>query len=234
MRNVSTRSTRKLAVLGVAALALVAACTPTGPPSTPPAQPGDGFTLSNSGFTKLRAEGFQIALFEPEAGNAWAQAAHDGLLPLFQNAAVQLQAHTGLAFSAAGSSWYGNWGTTVFPGVIAVNLINQENWPCSPSAVGCGGVSTSSNGRVTSGKVALRSDYVLAQLWKPNGAGIAELHTTVLHELGHALNLGHYDSLYTNGAGGTEYQTMHNSSPGNSRDYRLGDRNGLKYMAAGS
>lgn len=227
------RSPRRLAVLAVAALAVVAACTPTGPPGEPPTPAGEGFRLKNPELTKLWPDGYKIILFDP-AGDPSAQAIHDDLVPLMKNAALQLQAHTGLAFSYNPSPWYGDYGDTVFPSLIAVNLVDKADWPCSPTYHACAAVSTSAEGRVGSGRVALRTDYVVKELAKPDGAGMAELHTTILHEFGHTLNLTHYNSLFDDGNGGTEWQTMASSTPGNSRDYRLGDRNGLRYMAAGS
>ena len=117
MHIVRTRPRRKLAALAVAALALAAACTPPGPPSEPPAQPGDGFNLQHPELSKLWSDGYKIILFDP-AGNPWAQAIKDGLVPLGPEVAVQLQAHTGRAFSsrplAVGG---GDMGDTVFPGL---------------------------------------------------------------------------------------------------------------------
>lgn len=225
------RPSRKLAVLGVAALALLAACVPDPPGPTPPTADGDGFKRTSASLTTLRAEGFAFTMERIPPGDVRMQLLRQRLDPMVDGAVTQLNFHTGLAFGRAGAAYDhdGNFNAAVPFGQIRVSIVTPAEMAtiagggCSaPNTIGCAGVSTSSNGRVLSGRIAILDEHIVA-------ATDQHLATTVLHEAGHALNLSHYNAVYQG-----ELQTMHHQGGNRSGDYRQGDRNGLNWMAAGS
>ena len=104
------------------------------------------------------------------------------------------------------------------PGEIL--LSNSENPECK-GAAGCARPVVTEPG--TGGKSFITASRIWIHAVVNNYSAAEKLHV-VEHELGHALGLDHYSSLY-NG----QYQLMHPSSY-DASSYRSGDRNGLSYM----
>ncbi|MCZ7530727.1 MAG: hypothetical protein M5U31_10520 [Acidimicrobiia bacterium] len=227
MKIVRTRPTRKLAALAVAALALLPACIPSGPPGpNPPTGDGDGFARTSASYQRLRAQGYGLSVEYAPPSDLRMSLLRQRLDPVLNGAAYQLDFHTGLDFPGVNSLFHGAFSDAAPTGTITVSIVTAAEMAAigcpGANVVGCGGVSTASGNRVLSGRIAILDEHIVQ-------ASDLVLSTTVMHELGHALNLAHYNSLY-----GGELQTMHSGGGSHSGDYRSGDKNGLKWMAAGS
>ncbi|MEZ5170103.1 MAG: hypothetical protein R3A49_05065 [Acidimicrobiia bacterium] len=227
---------RSLVALVAAVLVVAAACVPQYPGPTPPTPDGDGFKRMSTSREILNSSGYSFAIEYAPESDLRMTLLRQKLDPLLNNAATQLNVHTGLPFPGVTSLWHGTFGDAAPTGKITVTIVTGAEMAAigcpGANVVGCGGVSTASGKRVLSGHIAILDQHII-------DASDLALSTTVLHELGHALNLAHYNGRYDNRNGGTEYQTMccdagtghYHAATG---DYRAGDKNGLKYMAAGS
>ncbi len=91
---------------------------------------------------------------------------------------------------------------------------------CGPAAAGC-----ASNAVATAGGFGVVTNAVVEMKRDLLGSGYEA--AVLLHEMGHAMGLGHYDDPY-----GDTMQVMWNSVLPDMTSYRSGDRNGLNALGA--
>ena len=221
MAKTMLRFVRRYRAIPIAALVVLAACTPP-VPTVPPTADGVGFNRTTGGVNLLWASGYKFKLDGSAPANLRNAVASD-----LDYASAHLQWHTGLPVSRSTAPFNGSFMTVPSDGVISVSIVTASEMAAingcgGANVIGCGGVAAYSGGRVQSGRIAILDSYI---------AGAADYHlkTTILHEAGHALNLSHKHDSFEG-----YLQTMHPTGGGNTGDYRTGDINGLKYMAAGS
>ncbi|MCZ7530726.1 MAG: hypothetical protein M5U31_10515 [Acidimicrobiia bacterium] len=221
MAKTMLRLVRRYRAIPIAVLVVLAACTPP-VPTVPPTADGVGFNRTTGGVDLLRAGGYKFRLDGSAPANLRNAVASD-----LDYASSHLQWHTGLPFSRSTTPFNGGFMDVPPDGVITVSIVTAAemagvNGCGGANVIGCGGVAKYSGGRVLSGRIAILDSHIAS-------ASDYHLKTTILHEAGHALNLAHKHDPYQGGL-----QTMHPTGGANTGDYRHGDINGLKYMAAGS
>lgn len=156
--------------------------TTTLPPRPPPPQPP---ASSSYAFLSTNAAGQYTRWFGCNAPVSWQ---FDTTVAPTQAVREAVNAALATAAAATGHSFalVGDAGPTLLPGVEAVIGVKD----LSPGTLGLGGGRFTSSLEMVSGSVYV-DDRFLAADPTTNPALAAQLRTTLIHELGHMLGLGH-------------------------------------------
>jgi hypothetical protein len=163
------------------------------------ARTGEGYTLMSAGLGIEDRYRIRLVTNHPQVGH---------LSSAVSVAAEQLRRHTG-ADIATGPSIAA---LSNDPGNISVQVGDAS--PCGGPWAGCTAVFTQGN-RIRHAHVTIR----------PTTLATANLSNIVVHELGHAMGLGHYGGTWSG-----QLQLMNQTSQAGLTTFRSGDVNGLRQV----